>query len=335
MMKVSNYISNYLVQIVSCVCIALFSLQASAADAEQKITFSKTELAAGLYMLKGEGGFTGGNIALSIGDDGVYMVDDAMESMLGLLQSTIKTLTKENIDFLINTHVHFDHAGNNVSFAKAGAKIIAHEHMREHLVSKGMPTMDGPKPVTKEALPVITFHKNMTLHMNGQDARLIHLPHAHTNGDAAVHFKQANVIHMGDTFFNGMFPYIDLDSGGSIGGYIAAQRVVLNMCDDDTKIIPGHGPLATKMDLEKSLAMLLRSRSLIKTMIKAGKSEEEVVKANPLAEYDKDWSWNFISTEKMTRQTFKALSKNSGNKHNHHGHHNNGHKDHGHHGHSH
>jgi len=271
-------------------------------------TFSAEEVAPGLYMLMGVGGFTGGNIGLSVGDDGVAMIDDSMPPMLDNMQAAIKKVTDKPVDFLINTHVHGDHTGNNESMAKSGARIVAHENLRRHLLSKGIRGQNGNEPAPKAALPVITFSHAMAFHLNGFDARLFHVAHAHTDGDAVIHFKNANVIHTGDTFFNGMFPYIDLSSGGSVDGYIKAQQKILALADEKTKIIPGHGPLANKIDLSAAVDMLVESRALVAKLVKMGKSEEEIVKAGPLEKFDKKWSWRFITTEKMTRQLVKGLT---------------------------
>jgi len=153
---------------------------------------------------------------------------------------------------------------------------------------------------------VITFSHSMNFHLNGNDAHIFHVANAHTDGDAVIHFKNVNVIHTGDTLFNKMFPYIDLNSGGSVDGYIAAQKKILSLANGDTKIIPGHGPLANKKDLAASLAMLEDSSNLIGQLIAQGKSEDEIVKLNPLLKYEK-WSWVFITTEKMTRQVYQGI----------------------------
>ncbi|NVJ61256.1 MAG: MBL fold metallo-hydrolase [Gammaproteobacteria bacterium] len=290
------------------VALTLFASLASADDHKDKIKFKAEEVKPGIYMLMGVGGFTGGNIGLSIGEDGVVMIDDAMPSSLQILQDAIKDVTKNPIDFLINTHVHGDHTGNNVVMSEGGAHIVAHENLREHMLTKGISmggkTVDAPKAM----LPVVTFETSMSFHLNNEDAKLMHLPRAHTDGDAIIHFKQANVVHTGDVFFNGMFPFIDLNSGGSVKGYLAAQKAVLNMTDDNTKIIPGHGPLATKVDLAKSVSMLEDSIMLVKKAMKGNKSEDDVVKMNPLKKYHDDWNWGFITTERMTRQLYKGLS---------------------------
>ena len=283
--------------------VSLATAPLMAEEEAPKLSFKATEVAPGLFMLMGEGGFAGGNIGLSVGDDGVVLIDDAMPTTLDIMNQAIKGVTERDIDFVINTHVHGDHTGNNSVMADAGAHIVAHENLRKHLQTKGM----NGKAVAESMLPVITFTEAMTFHLNGVDARLIHTPKAHTDGDSVIHFEQLNVIHTGDNFFNGMFPFIDLNSGGSVDGYIAAQKKIHAMSQDDTKIIPGHGPLANKADLAKSIAMLEDARSLIMAAIKAGKSEDEVVEMNPLAEKYQSWHWGFITTERMTRQLYQGL----------------------------
>jgi len=155
---------------------------------------------------------------------------------------------------------------------------------------------------------MITFSKSMDFHLNGMNAHIFHLPHAHTDGDSAIHFTNVNVIHMGDTMFNKMFPYIDFNSGGSLDGYIEAQKTVLGLVDDETKIIPGHGPLANKADLQASIAMLEDARSMVEKLIKEGKTEKEIINLNPLEKKYKDWHWGFITIQKMTKQIYRGLT---------------------------
>lgn len=281
---------------------------AEAAEQPKEINFAITEVSPGLHMLMGVNGFTGGNIALSIGDDGVVMIDDSMPPMLDILKQAIGKVTDQPVDFLINTHVHGDHTGNNEAMGKSGTRIVAHDNLRLHMLTKGNTTQEGVKPVANAALPVITFSHEMSFHLNGEDAHIFHVANAHTNGDIVIHFKQANVIHTGDTFFNGMFPYIDLANGGSVAGAIAAQKQILQLTDDKTKIIPGHGALASKKDLQASISMFETAEQLISKLIAQGKTEDEVVALNPLAKFDKKWSWQFITTEKMTRQLYQGLT---------------------------
>ena len=281
------------------------------AQDEAKVSYKTTEVGKGIYMLAGDGGFTGGNIGLLVGDDGVVLIDDSMPPFLDILNQAIKTLTDQPIDFLINTHVHGDHIGNNETFGQAGTHIVAHDNLRSHLVTKGV---QGSEPGTmvpapKAALPVLTFSDEMSFHFNDQPAKAIHLPKAHTDGDAIIHFVDANVIHTGDTFFNGLFPFIDLKSGGSVDGYINAQIKIISMSNDDTTIIPGHGPLSNKKDLQAAVDMLIDAKSLVAKHVKDGKSLEQVLAANPLQKYHDDWNWGFITTEKMTTDIYTDLSK--------------------------
>lgn len=203
--------------------LAFSSLNVLSED-KPELSFANTEVAPGLYMLMGVGGFTGGNIGVSVGDDGVVMIDDSMPPMLDIMKKAIAKITKQPVSFLINTHVHGDHTGNNEAMGKSGTHIVAHENLRTHLLKKGVRNQGKMVPAPKAALPVITFSDEINFYLNGNNAHIFHVANAHTDGDAVIHFKDLNVIHTGDTFFNGMFPYIDLTSGGSVDGYIAAQK---------------------------------------------------------------------------------------------------------------
>jgi cyclase len=302
--KISLVSLTLVVSIVSLLAVCTATL---AAEEKPKVKFSATEVSSDLYMLTGVGGFAGGNIGLSVGEDGVVLIDDALPSSLDILQDAIKAITKQPIDFLVNTHVHGDHTGNNETIGRNGTRIVAHENLRKHMLTKGVGSPKGNVPAAKSALPVITFSHSMNFHLNGNDAHIFHVANAHTDGDAVIHFKNANVIHTGDTLFNKMFPYIDIDSGGSVDGYIAAQKKSYALANDKTKIIPGHGALATKQDLGASIAMLEDSKELISQLMKQGKTEDEVVALNPLKKYHLTWNWQFITTEKMTRQMYKGL----------------------------
>ena len=298
---------NNLKRLLSVSILLTTSLITNAEEQKSDPDFSTTEVAPGIYMLMGVGGFTGGNIGISIGDDGVVMIDDSMPPLLEKMKKAIKKVTKKPVDFLINTHVHGDHTGNNKSMGEDGTRIVAHENLRINMLEKGLRTKEGSKPMPKAALPVITFSHSMNFHLNGEDAKIFHVEKAHTDGDAVIHFKNANVIHTGDTFFNGLFPYIDLANGGSVDGYIAAQQKIISLSDDKTKIIPGHGPLSNKEQLQTAVEMLIDSKNIIAKLIEEGKSENQVAKANPLKKYHDNWNWGFITTEKMTRQIYQSL----------------------------
>ena len=275
------------------------------AEEKSELRVVTTEVAPKLYMLEGAGGFVGGNMMLSIGEDGVVLIDDALSSNLSLLKTAIKSVTEQPIDYLINTHFHADHIGNNEAFSKEGSHIVAHENIRHRLL-KGAASSDNKK-VVKGSLPGISFSHAMDFHLNGDDMHIFHVKNAHTDGDAVIHIENENIIHTGDTMFNGMFPYIDLANGGSLDGYINAQKTILALSDEQTKIIPGHGPIANKQDLQASIDMLEDTKQIITKLIASGKSEDEIVKLNPLSIYHDKWNWGFITTERMTRQIVQGL----------------------------
>ena len=283
----------------------------SAASAQQEeVTYEATEMAPGIVMLQGVGAFTGGNLGLWSGEDGVVLVDDGMQPYFKIMLEAIEKQAGAPVDFVINTHVHGDHVGNNAGMSMQGATIIAHHNIRERLVREGITGASGREPASKDMLPEITFSDGVTLHLNGHRAEVLHVMRAHTDGDAIIHFPDADVIHCGDVCFNGLFPFIDLDSGGSVDGYIAAQDRILAMAGSKTRIIPGHGPAADKAALESAHDMLMTSRDRVRALIADGKSEEEIVAMNPLADFDADWSWGFINTERMTRTLAKdALAR--------------------------
>ena len=265
---------------------------------QAEITFKTSELSEGLYMLEGQGGFAGGNMALLTGSDGVILIDDAIEPMAEKLINAVEKHAGQPVDFLINTHVHGDHIGGNAALHKSGATIITHDNIRERMLSDN---------AAKDALPEVTFSDAVTFHLNGHTAYVFHVEQAHTDGDAVIHFPEVNIIASGDILFNGLFPFIDLDTGGSVPGYIAAQEIILSMADDKTKIISGHGPQGSKADLQTAHDILVDALSRVKKLIDAGKSAEEVLAENPLASYHDDWNWGFITTEKMTQTLYRSL----------------------------
>lgn len=265
-------------------------------------SFKSSEVVPGIYLLEGAEGFAGGNIGLLTGDDHAVLIDDGVEPLAPALVETAGKLAGRPIDFVINTHVHGDHAGGNAQLADTGTVVVAHDNIRKRL-------MADPSPAGGlGGLPVITFADGITFHVNNFDARVFHVAKAHTDGDSVIYFPGVNVIHTGDVMFNGMFPYIDLDNGGSVDGYITAQRSILALTNDATIIIPGHGPLAKRGDLEAAINMLIDARSRVKELVDGGKSGQEILAANPLADYA-DWSWAFITTERMTNTLIRALSK--------------------------
>jgi len=260
-----------------------------------------TEAAPGVYMLEGANGFSS-NMGLLVGDEHVVLIDDGMAPITADLIATVDELSGSSIDFIVNTHVHGDHVGSNATLAENGAIIFAHDNIRKRLV-------EAPDPAGGTAgLPVVTFADAVTFHVNGQEAYVFHVAKAHTDGDAVIHFRGANVIVAGDLHFNYLFPFIDLDSGGGVAGFIAGQRRIIKMADEDTVIIPGHGSIANRADLQASVDMLVDATARVESLILDGKTEEEILAANPLADFHDTWNWGFITTERMTSTLYRSLT---------------------------
>lgn len=270
---------------------------------DSEITFKSTEIEAGIFMVEAVGGFGGGNMAVLAGEGHVAVIDDGLPPLAEQLLTHVTETAGGPIDFMINTHVHGDHVGGNAHFADSGTVVFAHDNIRKRLLEDPA-AAGGPG-----GLPVVTFGDGVRFHLGGIEARVKHLPNAHTDGDAIIYFPGANVVHTGDILFHGIFPYIDLDNGGTVDGYIAAQKKILSMADEDTKIIPGHGPLTDKKSMQVDVDMLVNSRALVKGLVEQGMSVEEVLEANPLAMYE-SFDWQFITTERMTRTLYKDLTGN-------------------------
>jgi len=282
-------------------CAALL-VGAAAANAQDIATeIATTEAAPGVYMLNGANGFSS-NMGLLVGDERVVLIDDGMAPITADLMATVDELAGRSIDFIVNTHVHGDHVGSNATLAENGAVIFAHKNIRKRLI-------EAPDPAGGVGgLPVVTFADGVNFHVNGQDAHVRHVARAHTDGDAVVHLHGSNVIVAGDLHFNYMFPFIDLDSGGSVRGFIAGQRRIIKMANEDTVIIPGHGTLARRADLQAAVDMLTDAEARVEALVLEGKTEEEVLAANPLADYHDTWNWGFITTERMTSTLYRSLT---------------------------
>lgn len=269
----------------------------------QDIEFKSTEVTPGVYLLDAVSGFGGGNVTLLTGDEYIVLVDDAMGPTVAALIDAATEVAGRPVDFVINTHVHGDHVGGNQFVAENGAVIIAHDNIRKRM-------QDDPKLNTGPgALPVITFSDTVTFHINNHNARVFHIAAAHTDGDGALLLEDLNVIIAGDVFFHKLFPYIDLDNGGTVDGFIAGQKQLLEMADDDTTIIPGHGTVAGKAELAEDLAMLIDAKARVKALIDKGMDAEDIIAANPLADYHDQYNWAFITTERMTRTLIRSLAQ--------------------------
>ncbi len=267
----------------------------------QDVTIEIIPVDENVYMLKG----AGGNIGLLTGNDGVFMIDDQFAPLTEKIKNVIGTISEEPIRFLVNTHHHGDHTGGNANFKNEGALIMAHENVRKRLNKENAASENND-------LPIITFNDILNLHINGNDIVIAHVHNAHTDGDALIYFPQSNVLHTGDTFFNGMFPYIDLESGGSVDGDIKAAETGINMINRNTSIIPGHGDLATYEDYESYLKMLKTIRKNIQNAIDSGATEEEIVQnENHTSEFftDEEAEKFFISGPKIRRTFYTSLKK--------------------------
>ncbi|HEU4780862.1 MAG TPA: MBL fold metallo-hydrolase [Steroidobacteraceae bacterium] len=257
-----------------------------AMPAPQDVKIETVNVAPGIYMLVGRGG----NVGLTVGVDGAAIVDDQFADMAPKIRAAVAMLSDSPVKFLINTHLHGDHTGGNDAFGKAGATIIAHENVRKRLGTPQVnPSTNAPIAArAREALPVITFAHSATLHFNDDDLQFTHLPNAHTETDIVIRFKKANVLHMGDCFTGG-FPFIDGNTGGTLDGLIRGHETVLAAIDDDTKIIRGHGPLGNKAELSAYHDMLVVVRDRVAKLVKAGKSQDEVLAARPTKEFEEKY----------------------------------------------
>jgi cyclase len=266
-------------------------------------SFDHTEVSPGIYQLTGaDGDLPVGATGLMVGDEYVVLIDDSFAPLGPALLEKIDELAGRPADFVINTHAHGDHTGSNQLQAEQGSIIVGHDNLRSRMES------DPEQNTGPGALPIITFSDEMTFHVNGQTAYVFHIASAHTDGDAAILFREANVIAPGDLLFRGLFPFIDLDSGGSVAGYIAGMQKLIDMSDAKTKFLSGHGPVATRADVQQDLNMLFDAEARVKVLIDKGMGEEEIVAANPLSLYHDDYNWGFITTERMTRTLIRSLT---------------------------
>lgn len=267
------------------------------------VQIEATQVADNIYMLTG----SGGNIGVIFGEDGTFIIDDQFAPLTDKITAKIAELTDKPVKFVLNTHWHGDHTGGNENFGKAGALIVAHDNVRERMSARQLEEAIENADASA-ALPVVTFAQDVTFHINGETVHAFHVADAHTDGDTIIHFKNANVMHLGDTFFAGRFPYIDLDSGGTVDGMISSANRVLSLTDDDTKIIPGHGPLSTPADLKKYRDVLMKIRAKVMIMVREDKTLEEIMAANPTEGYD-DWGTGFINSERFITILYNDLSK--------------------------
>lgn len=285
--------------------------------AAQEPDYSKTEIkvtrvSGNVYMLEGEGG----NMAASVGEDGIVLVDDEFAPLATKIAKALKDIgvTDKPVRFIINTHYHFDHTGGNAAFASQGTTLIAHDNVRSRLITggtlgNGASVHMDVAPAGKPALPVITFDHDVSVHLNGEDVRALHFPAGHTDGDAIIFFPKANVVHMGDDYVRYGFPFIDVQAGGSVEGMIKACESTLDKLPADVKVIPGHGALSNVAEVREYVAMLKETSAVIGRAIKAGQTLDQMKQAKLLAPWSERYSGDFINADAFIETLYFSLTK--------------------------
>ena len=276
-----------------------------------KINIESQQLAPNVYMLMGSDPASGGNMALSTGADGSVLVDTEFAPLNAKILAAVKATGGSEVKFVINTHYHGDHTGGNEPLGKAGALIIAQDNVRVRMSTEQFMAAFNQKipPSPAAALPKVTFPSRATFYWNGQKVNVFHVENAHTDGDSIIHFTNANVIHTGDTYVKDQYPLIDRSSNGSLDGFIKSAEAVLALSDANTKIIPGHGALANKGDLQRFHDMLVTVRGSLKTLIDQGKTEDQAVAAKPTAQLDAQWGKGFMKADDFVHAAYQSLKR--------------------------
>lgn len=287
--------------------LAVFIGFACPALAQTDVIIESIKAGDGVHMLVGQGG----NIGVSTGSDGAFVIDDQFAPLTDSILAAIRRLDDKPVRFVVNTHWHGDHTGGNENMGRAGALIVSHENVRTRMsVEQFMEAFDRTVPASPPgALPVVTFTDAMTFHWNDEEIHIFHVAHAHTDGDAIVHFKHANVLHMGDTYFSGRYPFVDLASGGSINGIIEAAEQVIALADDQTRIIPGHGGLSNRAELMTYRDVLVAMRDKIQAMVHSGMSKDAVIAAKPTQDYDAEWGAGFMKPDQWVGIVYDSLKE--------------------------
>jgi len=282
----------------------LFAVTAWAQTDFSKVQMKATKVAGNVYMLEG----AGGNIGVSVGDDGLLIVDDQFAPLADKIRAALKGIADKKLHFILNTHWHGDHTGGNVAFGPE-ATIIAHDNVRKRLATEQKSTVfnSTTPPSPKEALPVITFDQTLTVHFNGEEIRAIHYPKGHTDGDSVIFFTTSNVVHLGDDFFAGRFPFVDLESGGSVEGLIKNIGEIIAKIPAGAKLIPGHGPISTVDDLKSYHRMLQQTTEIVRGKISAGKTLDQIKSEGLPAEWA-PWGTGFIKTDRWVETIYKSLT---------------------------
>jgi glyoxylase-like metal-dependent hydrolase (beta-lactamase superfamily II) len=274
-----------------------------------KVEYRNEKLTDNLFVLFGGGG----NIAVLTGPDGSLVVDSDVPEMSAKMRAAVSLVSDRPARFLVNTHYHFDHAGGNPTLGRGNVVIVAQENVRQRLSGKQTLKQDGIDltfdPTPREGLPLVTFEDGLQFHVNGEDVSVVHVAHAHTDGDACVFFEKANVLHTGDLMMSVGYPIVDAGNGGSLDGLIAGHERIIKLCNDKTRVIPGHGPVVGKADLQAYRDMLVSIRQRVADLMRKGRSVEEVVAAHPSREFDERWGKGFYKPDLFVQRVFIELGR--------------------------
>ena len=289
---------------VLAVALTMFTAMAAQAQDFENATITTTDLGNGLYVMAG----VGGNMLASVGDDGVLLIDTEYPQMADKVKAAVADISEQPVTHVLNTHWHFDHVGGNEALARDGATIMAHHNAHKRM-SAEQEIFFGTIPASPDkALPMVTFGDDLRLDMNGHAIKVTHFPYAHTDNDVYIFFPDANVLHTGDLLFNKMYPFIDTGTGGTLQGMIDAKAAMLALADDDTVVIPGHGPVGTKADMAEARNNLIAIRDALQPMIDQGMSSEEIVAAKPLDTLDLGWTSSFMTDDQIVAIMVASLT---------------------------
>lgn len=279
----------------------------SAQDDYADVQIKATHVAGNVYMLEGRGG----NVGVSVGEDGILIVDDQFAPLADKIKAALGKLSDGKLKFVLNTHWHFDHVGGNPIFGRE-APIIAHDNVRKRVSTRQTLFGQPREPLPEDGWPVITFGESLSIHFNGEEIRVVHFPNGHTDGDSVIFFTGSNVIHLGDDFFSGMFPFVDVNHGGNVVGLARNVARVLEELPKDVKLIPGHGPLSTPDDLKAFHRMLVETTDIVRSRMADGNTLQQI-QSEGLPDKYNSWGGGFINTQRWLEIVFNSLSnRNNG-----------------------